>query len=201
MRVAIFLFGILLFLSASAQAQGPGPAGVGSENAGPVYRASERDFEPWQVSIGYQYNRVNLVGTPFNTDGVNVSLAHYFKRWLGVEAQVGTGFLGNTGQTTTPANLSAKSLFAGVGPRLVLHNRSRYVPWVHVLVGMEHFRFAQTSGVLGSNNALAGPAGGGIDVYVRPHVTVRGEVDAVYSRFFSTNQRSFQAVSGLVFDF
>ena len=97
--------------------------------------------------------------------------------------------------------MSAKSLFVGVGPRLAYHNRSRYVPWGHVLVGMEHFRFGPTTGLLGSNNALAGPFGGGLDVYVRPHVTLRGEADVLGSRFFSTNQRSFQAVSGLVFDF
>jgi hypothetical protein len=200
MRVAIFLLGIFLFLSTPAHAQGP--VGVGSDKAaGPVYRSSERDFEPWQVSIGYEYNRQNLLGSPFNTDGVNVSLVRYFRRWVGAEVQLGTGFFGNTGQTTTPADLSAKSLFVGVGTRLAYHNRSRYVPWAHVLVGVEHFRFSQTAGLLGSNNALAGPAGGGLDVYVRPHVTLRGEVDVLGSRFFSTNQRSFQAVSGLVFDF
>jgi hypothetical protein len=200
MRVTIFLQAVFLFLSVSAQAQGPEGVGAGNP-AGPVYRASERDFEPWQVSIGYQYNRVNLLGKPFNTDGVNVSLARYFRRWLGAEVQVGTGFFGNTGGTTTPPDLSAKSLFVGAGPRFAYHNRSRYVPWVHVLVGYEHFRFGQTAGLLGGNSALAGPAGGGIDVYVRPHITFRGEADVFVSRFFSTNQRSFQAVTGLVFDF
>jgi hypothetical protein len=65
---------------------------------------------------------------------------------------------------------------------------------------MEHFRFSQTAGVLGSNNALAGPAGGGVDIFLTPRIAFRGEADAVGSRFFSTNQRSFQVIGGLVFN-
>jgi hypothetical protein len=151
--------------------------------------------------MGYQYNRDNLLGSPFSTHGVNISMARYFGRWIGVEAQVGVGFLGKTGQTTTPPNLDAKSLYFGVGPRLDIRNRSRYTPWVHFTVGLEHYRFSQTAGVLGSNNALAGEAGGGVDVYMRPHASFRIEADAVGSRFFSTTQRSFQVVGGLVLGF
>jgi hypothetical protein len=84
---------------------------------------------------------------------------------------------------------------------LTYRNRSRYEPWVHVVVGLEHYRFSQTAGLLGSNNALAGAAGGGVDVYLTTHLAIRAEVDAVGSRFFSTNQRSFQIVGGLVYGF
>ena len=199
MRVAIFLLGTFLLFSAGAAAQGP--AGVGAPS-GPKYAGtSERENDPWQFAVGYQYNRDNLLGSPFNTHGANFSLARYFGRWFGVEAQVGLGFLGKTGQSTTPSNLDVKSLFAGGGPRLVYRNRSRYVPWGHVVVGIEHYRFSQTSGLLGNNNAVAGDAGGGVDVYLKPHTAFRIEADAFGSRFFSTNQRSFQIVAGLVLDF
>jgi hypothetical protein len=196
MRVAIFLLGIL-FISLSARAQGP--AGVGSES-GPIF-TGEHEFAPWQLAIGYQYNRDNLLGSPFNTHGVNFSLTRFFGRWLGVEAEAGVGFLGNTGQTSVPPNLDVKSVFAGAGPKLAFRNHNRFEPWAHVLVGIEHYRFSQTAGVLGSNNALAGPAGGGVDVYFTPHLAFRGEADAVGSRFFSTNQRSFQIIGGLVYNF
>jgi hypothetical protein len=201
MRVAIFLLGTLILFSPSAGAQGP--AGVGSgRGSQPKYsRSSQHEYDPWQIAVGYQYNRDNLLGTPFNTHGVNFSVSRYFGRWFGVEAQAGAAFLGNTGQGTVPPNLSAKSIFVGAGPRLAYRNRSRFEPWIHVLVGMEHFRFSQTAGLLGSNNALAGPAGGGLDVFLSPHWAVRAEADAVGSRFFSTNQRSFQIVGGLVFGF
>jgi hypothetical protein len=196
MRVAIFFLAIL-FISVSAGAQGP--AGVGSELGSRF--SGDHDYAPWQLAVGYQYNRDNLLGSPFNTHGVNFSLTRFFGRWLGVEAQAGVGFLGNTGQTSVPPNLDVKSVFAGAGPKLALRNHSRFEPWVHVLVGIEHYRFSQTAGVLGSNNALAGPAGGGVDVYLTPHIAFRGEADALGSRFFSTNQRSFQIVGGLVYNF
>jgi hypothetical protein len=198
MRVGIFSLGIVLLFSTGARAQGPAGATIPA-NGGSL--APRHDDNPWQIAIGYQYNRDNLLGSPFNTHGVNVSLTRFFKRWLGVEAQLGSGFLGNTGQTSTPPNLDAKSLFVGAGPRFVFRNRTRYEPWAHVLVGLEHYRFSQTGGPLGSNNALAGPAGGGVDIYVIPRAAVRVEADALYSRFFSANQRSFQVVAGVVFNF
>lgn len=197
MRVAIFLLGVSLIFSGSAAAQRP--AGVGSQ--GGYLSAGEHSENRWQIAIGYQYNRDNLLGSPFNTHGLNVSVARYFGRWFGVEGQIGAGFLGNTGLTSTPPNLGVKSVFLGVGPRFAWRNRSRYEPWGHVVVGMEHYRFNQTAGLLGNNTALAGAAGGGLDVYLLPHVAIRAEADEIGSRFFSTNQRSFQVVGGVVFGF
>jgi hypothetical protein len=201
MRVAIFLLGIFLFLSASAAAQGP--AGVGApDGAGTGYSpASLQNGEPWQIEIGYQFNRDNLLGSPFNTNGVNISVARYFRTWFAAEAQLGAGFTHDTGGTTIPPNLVAKSLFVGAGPRVVYRNRSRYEPWAHVLVGLDHYRFTQSGGLLGSNSSFGLTPGGGVDVYLTPSIAVRGEVDEVFSRFFGTNQRSFQAVGGLVFNF
>ncbi len=197
MRVAICILGFFSFFSVSAFAQQP--AGVGSE---PGYlSAGEHAENVWQVALGYQYNRDNLIGSPFNTHGLNISVTRFFGRWFGVDGQMGTGFFGTTGDTTVPPNLDAKSFFVGAGPRLAWRTRSRYEPWAHLVVGLEHYRFSQTAGVLGSNNALAGAAGGGLDIYLLPHVAVRAEADAVGSRFFSTNQRSFQIVGGVVFGF
>ncbi len=165
------------------------------------YFSGHHQNDPWQAAFAYQYNRDNLLGSPFNTHGLNVTVTRFFGRWIGVEAQVGTGFFGTTGQTTIPPSLSVKSVFFGAGPRLALRTGSRFEPWIHVVVGMEHYRFSQTAGLLGSNNALAGEAGVGMDVYLRPHLAVRGEAGFIGSRFFSTNQRSFQVLGGVVFGF
>ena len=200
MRVSIFLVGIFVF-ALSVGAQGPVGANRGPQPGPGRISAIQHEEDPWQIAIGYQYSRDSLLGSPFNTHGVNVSLTRNFGRWIGVEGQFGASLLGNTGQTTVPPNLDAKSLFVGVGPRLTIRNRTRFEPWGHVLVGLEHFRFSQTSGVLGSNNAFAGPVGGGLDVFLSPHFALRSEVDLVFSRFFSTNQRSFQAVGGFVLGF
>jgi hypothetical protein len=197
MRAAIFMVGAFLVLSISAAAQGP--AGVGS---GPGYFSTgAHEDNKWNISVGYQYNRDNLLGSPFNTSGLNVSAARFFDRWFAIEAQLGAGLSGNTGQTSNPPNLTAKSLFVGAGPKVAYRTRSRYEPWVHLLVGLDHYRFSQTAGPLGSNSSIAGIGGGGLDVYVNPHVAIRAEADQIVTEFFSTNQRSFQVVGGVVFGF
>jgi hypothetical protein len=204
MRRVLFLVGAVLCFSLSATAQGPAGAGAGAgtlsrTRSGPRPRYAY-DLTKWQVAIGYQYNRINLLGTPFNTNGLNTSIVRFFGRWIGLEGQAGFGF-GNTGATTLPPNLTAKSLFAGGGARLAFRGRSRIEPWVHGVVGMEHFRFNQTAGVLGSNTSLGGLAGGGIDLRLGPRTAIKVEGDWLGTRFFSLNQRHFQVVSGLAFNF
>jgi hypothetical protein len=194
MQRVVNLIGLILLIAVSAGAQGP--TGVGSNP--PSF--SSPDFPAWQISAGYQYNRINLTGTPFNTNGLNTSVVRYFGKWFGVEGQLGVGF-GNTGATSAPANLNVHSVFVGGGPKLAYRRWKGLEPWVHLVIGMENFRFSQTGGLLGNNTSVAGLGGGGIDYYLYPHVAVRAEMDAIESRFFSTNQRHFQVVSGLVFNF
>jgi hypothetical protein len=200
MRVAMFILGGFLLFSVPARAQWL--AGSAGPQSGPGHIfLSQHEEEPWQIGMGYQYNRDNLVGTPFNTHGINISLTRYFKGWFGVEAQLGSGLVGSTGQTTNPPNSDVKSLFFGAGPRVTYVNRSRFEPWAHVLIGLEHYRFVQNGGFLGSNTALAYPVGGGVDTYLAPHLAFRAEADFVGSRFFSVNQRSFQLIGGFVLSF
>ena len=186
-RIVRVLGAVLLF-STAAVAQGP--VGSGS-SLGPTQ---------WQLAIGYQYNQINMTGDPFETHGANFSIARFFGSWFGLEAQVGLGF-GKTGSTTFPPNLTAKSVFAGGGPRLAYRGHSPLEPWVHGEVGMQHFSFSQTAGLLGDNTAFGWVAGGGIDIRLNPNVAVRTEADAVGTRFFGVDQRHFQATVGLVFNF
>ena len=195
------LFGTLFLLAVSASAQGPAGAGAGSGgHASSPHTFSYHDYSAWQASAGYQYNQINLLGSPFTTHGLNISVVRFFGRYFGVEGQVGFGF-GNTGTTSTPPNLTVQSLFFGGGPRLAFRNRGRIEPWIHGVGGEQHFRFNQTAGVLGSNTGLAAAAGGGVDYLLGIHTAIRVEADFIGSRFFSTNQRHFKVVSGLVFNF
>jgi hypothetical protein len=194
---AVFLFPVI------AAAQGPVGAGAGS---GPTPRSrtsaySAKDFTEWQVAIGYQYDRINLLGTPFNTNGLNIGVTRFFGRWFGLDGQVGIGLGGNTRNSSSPPNLDAHSVFVGGGPRLAFRGRSRFEPWVHVVVGLQDFRFTQTAGLLGSNNAFGGEGGGGLDYALGPRLAVRVEAEFLETHFFSTYQRSFQAVTGLVYNF
>jgi hypothetical protein len=200
MRQTLLLLGAILCLIPSASAQGPAGAGTRTNTGSSRRSASTYEFSQWQVSAGYQFERVNLLGTPFDTNGLNISVVRYFNSWLGAEGQLGLGF-GNTGATTFPPNLSAKSVIVGAGPRLALRGHTRFEPWIHANIGVEHFRFSQTAGVLGSNSALAAVGGGGVDFRLNPRTSFRAEVDWIGSRFFSTTQRSFQVVTGVVFNF
>lgn len=187
MRRSIIVLGILLLLSTAASAQ---------NSAG---KASKPDPSQWQFAAAYQYNRVNLTGSPFNTSGINLFLVRFFGSWVGLEGQLGVGF-GKTGTITVPPDLTATSFFVGGGPH-VAYRHGPAEPWVHAEVGMEHFGFSQSFGVLGTNTAFAWLAGGGIDFPVLPHVAIRTEVDALGTHFFSVNQRHFQVLGGLAFNF
>src|SRR5712671_400294 len=199
-RQMLLLLGAILCLIPSASAQGLAGGGARARTGSTRRSGSTYELSEWQVSAGYQFERVNLLGTPFDTHGLNVSVVRYSTSWLGAEGQLGLGF-GNTGATTFPPDLSAKSIIVGVGPRLALRGHTRFEPWIHANIGVEHFRFSQTAGILGTNTALAVVGGGGVDFRLNPRTSFRAEVDWVGSRFFSTNQRSFQVVTGLVVNF
>lgn len=203
-RTYVLFLAILLF-SSVAVAQGPAGAGSGRESSAgssTPHPFFQPDLSDWQLSFGYQYNRINLIGSPFATDGVNITLTRFFNKWIGVDGQIGTGFFGNTGTTTNPPNLGVNSLFAGAGPRVAYRGHGRIEPWVHVAVGLEHFRFTQTaSSVLGSNSGLGGVGGGGVDFLINQHFALRAEADVLETRFFSNFQRSFQGVGGVVVNF
>ena len=179
---------------------GSGGAAMGAKSGGGAGGGIDTNGKG-QAYDPYQYNRDNLLGSPFNTNGLNISAAHFFDRWFAIEAQLGAGLSGNTGKTSAPPNLTAKSIFAGAGPRVAYRTHSRYEPWVHLLVGIDHYRFSQTAGSLGSNSSVAGLGGGGMDVYLNPHMAIRGGADVIVSEFFSNNQRSFQVVGGVVLGF
>jgi hypothetical protein len=193
-RRGTVLVGLVLFVAMGAAAQRS--AGVGSDRDITYGIAPTK----WQITEGYQFNLIDLNGKTFNTNGMNTSVERYFADWFGLEGQVGMGF-GNTGSTTAPANLDAKSLFLGAGPRFAYRGHWRFEPWIHVLAGMERFRFTQTAGNLGSNTAFGGLAGVGVDVPVYPRTELRLGVDALGTTFFGQKQGHFQAVAALAFTF
>jgi opacity protein-like surface antigen len=168
------------------------------------------DYAKWQIAIAYQYNSYRLFGkqansnltSRFHTNGYNISVARYFNDWFGAEAQIGFGF-GNTGTTTFPNKLVAKSVFVGGGPRIAFRNSSRLEPWGHGVVGLHHFRFTQSGGpfFLGSNSAVGWLAGGGLDIRVSERVALRGQADYLGTHYFDTHQRNYQIIAGLVFNF
>jgi hypothetical protein len=166
-----------------------------SEPAAPA-SLSPSGREPWQLGIGYQYQHYKVLGQTFHDNGFNTGITRYVNNWFGVEGAVAMGF-GNTGTTR---NLTAKSIFVGGGPHVSVHNQTRFEPWAHVLVGLQHFRFTQT-GAIGSNSALGFMAGGGLDIELGARVCWRVQGDFIGTHFQSTAQRNYSFGSGLVFNF
>jgi hypothetical protein len=102
--------------------------------------------------------------------------------------------------TNAPGNLMANSLFIGSGPHIAAYSASRFEPWLHVLVGVEHFRFTQGS-VLGNNSALGFMGGGGVDYKLNRILFWRIQGDFIGSRFGSATQANYSFGSGLVINF
>src|SRR5258705_10367214 len=89
MRQILILVGVVLCLSVPASAQGPAGAGTGVGPSPHSRSASERS--KWQVNLGYQFNRNNLLGKPFNTNGLHFAPVAYFRQRFRAEARRGGG--------------------------------------------------------------------------------------------------------------
>jgi opacity protein-like surface antigen len=201
MRKLILLCGAVLCLSFTAAAQDSTPA---LDSASPTSEAalpaslSPSDRQPWQLGIGYQYQGYRKVlGQNFHNNGFNGDVTRFLNDWIGLEGTAVMGF-GNTG---APLHLTAKSVFLGGGAHIAVHNSSRLEPWAHALVGWQHFRFTQTSSLLGSNSALGYMLGGGADFKLSGRLYWRVQGDYIGTHFQSANQSNYSFGSGIVFNF
>jgi hypothetical protein len=171
-----------------------------------IYDAGDRG--PIQLAGGFNYQHYHVLGRTFNNYGASEDLAYRMTDvldsvdWKITGALEGTAVEGYHGLTTGGfPTVRAKSVFIGGGPRLMLENKTRIEPWVHMLVGLEHFRFNQTTVGLGSNSAFGFMAGGGVDIKLVPHFAWRGQVDYLASAFRSSWQSNYSFGTGIVFDF
>jgi hypothetical protein len=157
------------------------------------------------VGFGYQYQGYDVLGRTFHDNGFNVDFGVHLFDWLtgaegrltvGAEATTAFGF----GHTGGAPDLDAKSLFVGGGPHISIQSRSRFEPWIHVLPGLQHFRFTQGP-VLGSNSAFGFMAGGGLDIRVNRGMYWRVQGDYIGTTFQSSEQSSYSVGTGLILYF
>jgi hypothetical protein len=196
MRKLLVLCGTILCLSMTAAAQDAPVAfdasSPASEPAAPV-SFHPLDRTSWQLGIGYQFQHYNVLGQAFHTNGFNTDLTRYLNNWIGIEGTAAMGF----GRATT----CGCSVFIGAGPHIVAHSAGRFEPWVHVLVGWQHFRFTQSGGILGGNSAFGFMGGGGVDFKFFPHAYWRVQGDYIGTHFQSSMQANYSFGSGLVLNF
>jgi len=161
MRKLFVLCAALFCLSLTASAQDSTAAfDASASESEPAAPATfiHTDREPWQVGAGFQYLHFSVLGQSFHNLGYRGDVTRYLTNSLGVEGATILGF----GHTGANPSQDAKSFFVGGGPHYSLHATGRIEPWVHALIGWQHFRFTQGP-VLGSNSGYGFLLGGGVD--------------------------------------
>jgi hypothetical protein len=170
--------------------------------AAPAVRAQE-DLSKLELSGSYNYVRFNInarvSGQPpsqtFDGNGGGGELMYNVNRWLGVLGDMG-------GYWATNSTSQGAAIPYLLGPRLSLR-RGVVTPFVQVLFG----GVATSSGIeqIGWQSHFAMTAGGGIDLKVSKHFSIR----PVQAEYFLTRipdglnnrQNNFRYSAGVVFRF
>jgi hypothetical protein len=204
---SLVLCGAILCLSLTAAAQdsavasfdASAPADASALPSAPAAPAAlyPSNREPWQVGIGFQFQQFDVLHRNFHTFGVNTDLTRFINDWFGIEGTLAAGF----GHSGSNPSLDAKTLLVMGGPHITLTNNSKFEPWGHVLVGLDHLRFTQTS-TLGSESKLGFMAGAGVDIKLGGRASWRVQGDFIGSRFGANSiDTSFSFGTGLIFNF
>jgi hypothetical protein len=169
----------------------------------PVLQAQE-DLTRFELYGGYEYFRINVnsnvSGLPpsltFNGNGGGGDFLYEVNHWFGVLGDV-------SGAWATNASRQGALIPYLFGPRASFLRRGKVVPFVQVLFG----GVATSSGIqrIGWQNNFAMTAGGGIDIRVSKHFSVR-PVQAEYFLMkipdgLNNRQNNFRYGAGLVFRF
>jgi hypothetical protein len=146
----------------------------------------------FQAYIGFDFIRFyQIPGVRINLPGAYGSMAYFLTRSLGVEGVLAGGFGTQFGER-------AKMSFTGGGARFRYPVGYRLEPFVHADFGFAHY-VPQTAD--GKQGAMGIVAGGGVDYRFKRWISVRGEGDVLYSRFFGANQYSPLITGGVVFNY
>jgi hypothetical protein len=172
-------------------------------------------YSKFEFSVGYDrlWNNVSIADlAPSNLkttflsglNGADIGATFNFKPTVGLKLD----FSANTqsGNFTT----SGKNYSFAVGPVIKKHS-GKFNPFGEMLVGVAHQSVSGFS-VSGGQNAFTAIAGGGIDVKLSQHISVRPvEADYVWTAYhtvkptdfliISSRQNNFRYVGGLVFTF
>ena len=178
MRKLFLLFGLAFFAASCTLAQ-EGP-----------------NFE---VSGDYQYIRINPgAGAPAQgCQGFGGNAAANVNRWLGI-----VGDFGYCGVTGLPAGTSSHNINYMFGPRFSFRNYGRLTPYVQFLLGGDRATASVTGFPSASTNAFAYSIGGGTDVRLTPHLSLRAiQFEYFATRFNSATQNNLRIETGLVYRF
>ncbi len=147
----------------------------------------------WELYAGYSFFNFYEVPNVTNLEnGFDVAATFYpGGGWIGAEGDLQATFGHQLGCTSKFVLGSGGLRLRWAGPRGMQF-------FLHGLAGGAHY-FPQTA--YGGPNAFGYEAGGGVDVAHGRRMALRGEVDAVGTRFFGTYQYSPKVSLGIVFKF
>jgi len=163
--------------------------------------AQAQDHSKVDIFAGYSYDRWDGAKN-FNLNGGSASFAYNVNNWLSGVADFGGYHNGNVLNTGLDFTLSTY-LF---GPRISYRRWNRVTPFGEVLFGAERVS-TTTATTTRSDSNFAMTAGGGFDIKVAKHFSVRAaKVDYLLTRFAAagaaaTSQKNLRVSSGLVFQF
>jgi outer membrane immunogenic protein len=154
----------------------------------------------FEVSGNYQYFRIN----PGNgADGANCqggtgSAAAYLTSRFGI-----VGEFGGCKVTGLSSGFSANQMSYLFGPRMYFPtSHGRIFPYVQALFGGDRFSTSLSGAGSISDNAFAMALGGGADITLSKHVSLRAaQFDYFYTHFGGEGQNNFRIQSGIVYRF
>jgi outer membrane immunogenic protein len=159
------------------------------------------------AGVDYNYVRTNLPAGGcgcFALNGGNGWVAFNFSRSLGIVGEIASQDASNI--SSTGADLTLTSFLAG--PRYRRRVAGHFAPFVQVLLGGAHAGGSLApgnSGLLGSANAFAMIAGGGLDIGLTRHIALRAfEADYYLTRFnngVNDHQNNLRIAAGVIIRF
>jgi opacity protein-like surface antigen len=181
--VCLFVFGLLFGTAAHAQ-----------------------DVPKFDLFAGYSYLHANPATSGISSFGMNggsASLAYNPNNWLGAVADFGGYHANNILGTGVNGTLSTY-LF---GPRVSYRRNSRITPFGQVLFGVAHIGGDNGLAFSASNNSFAMTVGGGLDLKLSQHFSIRPvQIDYLLTRFDelalgAQTQNNLRVSTGIVFHF
>jgi hypothetical protein len=144
----------------------------------------------YQIFIGYSFLRFYVVpGSEVNTNGLDFSIAYYFRDRIAVDGEMAVTLGTYTGENS--------EAFIGMGGLRYRHPMDRFDLWIHGLAGETHFS-PQTA--FGGEDGFGYEVGGGLDYTPRRlRLSWRVQADMVGSHLYGTYQYSPKISVGLVY--
>jgi len=187
---AIPSFALASAAEPTAASQKDAPAAGSGADVPPVGVYGVFPSYKYQVYVGYTFLRFYVIpGVENNTNGLDFSIAYYFRDAIAVDGEMAVSVGTYTEQNS--------EFFLGMGGLRYRHPMGRATVWIHGLAGDAHFS-PQTA--FGGENGFGYELGGGVDVSPRRlRLSWRLQADMVGTRLYGTYQYSPKISFGFVY--